>query len=122
MRLQAQAPTRVRQTIAQRGLRVGIAAGAIHRLQKEVTEGERLEGGRINAGLRVDQLELVAGVLFELCAGLGADADPVETGRRGDSAVGFNGNLKATCVKSVDKRSIELEQRLTTGANDESVR
>ena len=47
MRLQAQAPARVTETILERGLRVGVTAGAVHWLQEEMAEGKRLERGRL---------------------------------------------------------------------------
>jgi len=120
MRLQAQSPARMIEAILEGGLRVGVAEGAVHGLQEKVAELERLELGRVGTGLRINQLQLVAGALHERGAGFGADAGPVDAGRSRDGSVGFDSNLKAAGVKSVDERGVELKQRLTAGADHES--
>ena len=81
MRLQAQAPARMIETIVKRGLKCSGSRRAVHGLQKEMAEGERLECARVGTRLRIDELQLVAASLFEPRAGLGTDADPVETAR-----------------------------------------
>ena len=67
MRLQAQAPAWVSEAIAERGLGVGVAVRAVHGLQEEMAEPERLESCRVHtglgAGLRKNQLQLVSGAL-----------------------------------------------------------
>src|SRR5690606_39145516 len=88
--LQAQAPLRMLQAVLHGPFGVGQARGAVHGLQEEVLEievGERL-GPRVQ--LRVDQLEFVAALDHYRRAALGADADPVDAGRRGQGAVGLD--------------------------------
>ena len=48
-----------------------------------MVEIEREQLGRVDAGLRPDQLQFVPAQLGERIAGLGADAEPVDAGRRG---------------------------------------
>src|SRR5664279_2822688 len=60
MRLDTQPPARMLQAVPDRERGVPLAVGAIHRLQEEVREVERLEPLRRRGLLRVDQLELVA--------------------------------------------------------------
>jgi hypothetical protein len=82
--------------------------GAVHRLQKETPEIERFEAGRVGVVLREDEFQLVAGALDERRAALRADADPVDAGRRGQRAVGFDGDLQPARVQSLDQRRVEL--------------
>ncbi len=56
MGLQAQAPLRMVEAIAQSGLCVGVAARTVHGLQEEMAEGESLEAGGIDARLRINEL------------------------------------------------------------------
>ena len=50
MRLQAQAPSRMLQTVLDGELRVAQTIGAVHRLQEEVGEGQALQRFRVDAG------------------------------------------------------------------------
>ena len=52
MRLEAQSPARMGQAVAQRGGGVGLPGGAVHRLEEEMIEAERLESLRLGAVLR----------------------------------------------------------------------
>src|SRR5262249_46484808 len=51
-----------------------------------------------------------------------ADAKPVDTGRRGEGAIGFDGNFEAPGVDRADQRRIQLEQWLAPGENHKTVR
>jgi hypothetical protein len=65
----------------------------------------KLERGkilRLEALLRKNQFQLITGSKFYFNPGLGADADPVNTGRRQEGAVGLNSHLEAEMVKSGD--------------------
>ena len=53
------------EAIGDGGARRRIAVRPVHRLQREALETQVLEAGRIDAGLRIDQLELLAGGLRE---------------------------------------------------------
>ena len=98
-----------------------VPVGAVHRLQPEVAEGEAVEAGRMRGGftLGVDELELVARREPERRASLGAHADPVDPGRGGLRAVGFDGDLEADGVQRVDGEGVELEQGFAAGTDDE---
>src|SRR5678815_4657918 len=99
MRLQAHPPARMRETVGGGG-GVGCACRAVHGLQEEMPEPEVLEPLRLCLGLalRIYELQFIARGEHERCAGLGADAGPVEPGRRGLSAVGLDAHLEAACM------------------------
>src|SRR5688500_396002 len=117
MRLQAQPPARAGEAVCERLLRVPLHQRPVHRLKKEVLEGERLETLRLRACLGEDELELVSGTETERGAGLGAHADPVEPGWGILGPVGLDGDLEAAGLERGDRRSVELEQRLAAGAD-----
>src|SRR5215207_5786068 len=82
MRLQAQSPARMRQTIGECGARVRLALRAVHRLQEKLPKRESGVALGLAAGLRIDQLELVARGDDERCFGLRTHAEPVDARRR----------------------------------------
>ena len=84
-----------------------------------MAEIEARERVRVDPLLRPDQLQLVARTLRQLGAGLGADADPVDPGRRGQRAVGLHRDFEAARVERVDQRRVELEHRLAAGDHDQ---
>ena len=98
MGLNAQAPTRVAQTIVDSQLGVALRFGTIHRLQKEMPEIELLKFLGRGVLLRINELELAAGDLHEGGARLWTDTDPVERRRRRTSPVGLHGHLEVTRV------------------------
>src|SRR6478736_5758778 len=102
MRLQAEPPARVRETILERG--------PIHGLKKEVVEREVGVALRRRAVLGIDQLELIARADHEVSLRLGAHAHPVEACRRVHGAVGLDRDLESHRVQRVDQGAIELEQ------------
>ena len=53
------------QAILERERRVQFAGGPVHGLQEEMPEGQLLKLFRFRAGLRVNQLQLVAAALLE---------------------------------------------------------
>ena len=55
-------------------------------------------------------------------AQLGADTQPVNTGRWQHGAIGFHGNAKTLLVQGVDQGGVELQQRLATGEHHQAVR
>ena len=74
------------QAILERERGVQFAIGPIHGLQEEMPEGQMLKLFRFRAGLRVNQLQLIAAALLEPCAGLWTDANPIETCRSRDGS------------------------------------
>src|SRR5579863_9194857 len=120
MGLQAETPLRVVEAVANRLLRIGDAAGAVHGLQKEVAEGELGQLRGVNSLLGKDQLELITGVLHEWRAGFWADANPVQRVGGVHGSVGLHSDLELARVQSLDERLVELEQRFAAGADDES--
>src|SRR5438552_74050 len=101
LRLQAQPPARVRQTISDRQLRVPLALWSIHRLQQEVAKIQIRIALRLCTRLRKDQLQLVAAAENQVGARFGADANPVDARRRHTGAVGLNRDLETLRVQRV---------------------
>ena len=87
----------------------------VHRLKQEMREVELFDLRRIERVLRIDQLQLVAGTLHQLGAGLGADADPVDRARHGQRAVGLDGDLEARSMQRTDQLLVDLQHRLAAG-------
>ena len=69
------------ETVPHRESGVHIPVRAVHRLQEELLEPQVRELLGTGLVLRIHQLELLSAGEFEGCAGLRADADPVEAGR-----------------------------------------
>ena len=112
----------MRETVRQRLSSILIALRPVHGLEKELPKIQLLERFGIESRLRIDQLELVAVAERERCPGFGADANPIETGRRFLGAVRLHCDLETSVVQRVDRGGVELEQRLAAGAHDESAR
>ena len=82
MRLEAESPLRVRETVRHRRLRICFGADAVlHGLQREARKSERGELLRTRSRLWIDQLELVAPAHLERRPRLGTDAQPVNARR-----------------------------------------
>jgi hypothetical protein len=75
----------------------------------------------LRAGLRVDQLQLVAAPLLESCTGLGTDANPIEARRSCDRTVCFDSDLEAASVQSINQLCVYLEKRFAARANYEAI-
>src|ERR1700730_18057569 len=122
MSLQAEPPARVIEAIGDGGRRIRGALVAVHRLQPEMRERETAQFFWPQALLRENELQLGPRVRNERRACLRADAKPIETGRRGKSAVGFDGDSEAHSMDRADQRRIELQQWLAAGENNKPVR
>src|ERR1043166_8832979 len=103
VRLQGEAPARVLEAVARGQLGVLLDVRAVQGLQEEMLEIEALELPGGDALLRIDELELVAGALLDHCAGLGADADPVDPGERRNGTVGLDRDFETETVQAVDQ-------------------
>src|ERR1700724_3266199 len=106
MSLQAEPPARVIETIGDGGRRIRGAFVAVHRLQPKMREGEPGHLLRLQALLRENELQLGARVRNEWRACFWANAKPIETGRRGESAIGFDGDFEAPGMHRADQRRI----------------
>src|SRR5437868_12452755 len=104
MRLQAESPARMGQTVVKRGPGVRLPRGAVHRLQEEVGEVEALVAVRLGTVLGIDQLELVACGDHQRSGGFRTHAQPVDSRRRRDRAVGLDRDLEAGRVECLDER------------------
>ena len=121
MGLQAQAPLRVLHAVLDGLFGVGQAGGAVHGLQEEVLEVQVFEARGQGVGLGVDQLEFVAAFDDDRRGAFGADADPVDAGRRLDGAVGFDGDGEAARVDDGEQGRVELQQGFAAGEDDVAV-
>src|SRR5262249_51635556 len=78
-----------------------------------------LEPLRLRTSLREDELQFVPVHQDRFGTCLRADADPVDARGRFERAVRLDRHLEAARVKRVNRRFVELQQRLTAGADDE---
>ena len=62
------------------------------------------ELGRVDSGLRPDELQFIAAALDDVGPRLGADAQPVEAGHGGQSAVRFRRDSETAVVERVNQR------------------
>jgi len=106
------------KTMADRELGVALPLRTIHRLQKEVAKVKVREAFRFRSLLGKDQLEFVTSVQSEFRPSFGTDADPIDTRRRQQRAVGFERHGEAAIVQSGDESAVELQERFTTRADD----
>src|SRR5438094_10582598 len=93
---------------------------SIHRLQREVPEGQVLEALRLclRLDLWIYELQLVTAEKLKRRAGLGTHADPIEIVGRALSSVRLDRHFESLLVERIDERLVELEQRLAAGAHD----
>lgn len=119
MRLQAQAPLRMRHAVCDCEFGICGAAGAIHGLQEEVIEVQRQKLAWVERGLRIDELKFVSAALNQRSAGLGAYADPIQSLWSGDGSIGLDRDLETADVQCFNKDWVELKQGLSTRADDE---
>src|ERR1035437_7382007 len=115
VRLQAEPPLRMAQTIVDRARGVLDNVRSVHRLQREPFKIEIDKGLRRRIRLRVDQLEFVASPYHELRAGFRADANPVHALGWIDRAIGLHADAEAVPMQRIDERCIDLQQRFATG-------
>jgi hypothetical protein len=115
--LEANPPTRMTKAVAEGLLGVLVNLQPIHGLQDEGAEIKMLEVSWSEPLLGVDKLQFVAVIYHDGSASLRADADPVDTWRNRNGAVGLESDLEPGLVKSIDERNVELEQGLAPGAN-----
>ena len=114
-------PARMGEAPRDRGLGVCLAVRPVHRLEKEVIEGEAFEPVGHRQRLREHQLQLAARCLDQRCRGLGADADPVEPGRCSLGAVGFDRyrrNRARGARRSAADRAAAAARRRCTPSGD----
>ena len=68
--------------------------------------------------LRVNEFKFIATGLDERCISFRTDAQPVDAGGCGDGAICFNANFELELVQGINCGAIELQEGLSTGAND----
>jgi hypothetical protein len=119
VRLHAQTPARVSHAILDCQAGILVCTIAVHRLEEEMIEIERLEFLRRRPGLGVHELELIALPLNQLRPGLRADADPVYGIGGGPRPIGLDGHVEALLMKALYERLVQLEKRLASRTDDE---
>ena len=119
MRLHAQAPSRVSETVRDGAPRILGHHRSVHRLQKEVIELERFKSLGRRIRLRVYELELIPVRQHELRGRLGAHAYPIETRGSVLGPVRLDGNLESRCVKRANRLVIELQEWLASRTHNE---
>lgn len=118
VRLEGKPPLRMGQAIVQRGLSVGLDVWAVHWLEHERFKIQSRKTLRPRQFLRIDQLEFVSVSERQFGAGLWAHADPIKSAGGWLRAVRFDGNLNPHGMERVDRRLVELQQRLASSADD----
>ena len=111
LNLEADAPLRMLQAVGHRELAVTLHGWPMHRLQEEVPEGQSVELLRLQAVLRVHELQLITAIDEQRRAGLRADGDPVDARNERARAVGLDAHLEPAGVESLDQWRVELEER-----------
>jgi len=118
MRLQTQPPIWMLHAVLHRQVRIQNAIRPIHWLQKEVLERQIFQSRRIEPLLRKYQLQFASRSLKKRRTSLGANAKPIDPLRRNYSPVRFHRNLKTAGMECVNQRRVQLQQRLTTSADN----
>ncbi|KAG0930151.1 hypothetical protein G6F31_017114 [Rhizopus arrhizus] len=113
--LQTKPPLRVLHTVLDGLFGIGHASRSVHGLQEEMLEIQMREGFGQRIGLRVDQLQFVAAFDDDGRGALGADADPVDAGRRLDGAVGLDRHGEAAGMDGRQQRRVQLQQGFAAG-------
>src|SRR5689334_956803 len=99
--------------------RVCDSIGTIHWLEPEVIKTEGKQVGRVEAGLRIDKLQLLSASNPQRRAGLRTDANPIDSINRFLRAVCLDRDFKSQFVDGADQSRIELQQRLPAREYDE---
>src|SRR5882672_6779006 len=110
--LQAEPPLRMAQTIVDRACGVLDHIRSVHRLQREALEGKIDKGLWRCIRLRINQLEFMTSAYHEVCAGFGADANPVHALGWLDRAIGLDADFETTAMQRIDKGLVHLQQWL----------
>jgi hypothetical protein len=117
VRLNAEPPLRVLQTVVDRELRITRDIRPVHRLQEKMLEREGREFFGRSIFLWVNQLELTAARLHEWGASLGTDADPIQGLRCGTRPIGLYRDVEPALVQSGDEGFVQLQEGLTACAD-----
>jgi hypothetical protein len=118
--LKAQTPNRIFKAVAHSALRVHVTTWTVHWLQEEMPKGQALKVPGRRAGLGIYQLNLIARGLKEFSSSLGAHANPIDADRSRNRSVGFYCNFKMTPMQGINQAPVQLQQRFTTCADNES--
>ena len=104
MRLQTEPPLRMLQAVIQREPRIRFADGAIHGLEKEPLEVERLKLLRFRARLRKNELQFMSGLDHQFRSRFRADTDPIDARRWKQSPIRFDSYFKTAPMELIDER------------------
>src|SRR5450830_216875 len=115
VRLNAQLPLRIVLNLFNCQPRVTCSLEPIHRLQQEMLKVQLFIVGQHLCLLRNDDFKLITFDDLQFGAHLGTHANPVDTGRNRNRAIGLDGNLKADRMHAGNQSLIQLQQRFTAG-------
>ncbi len=119
MRLHAESPTRIFETIRECQFHISRLFGTVHRLDKEVLKIKSLKICGVQNLLWKYELEFVTRMNCEFGTCFGTAAEPVDTAWWLQCSIRFNGHFKALLMKCVDGVLVELQEGFTAGANHE---
>ncbi len=117
MRLQAESPARMGETVLQARVGIALPIRTIQRLQEKLLKIESGKQLRLRTGLGKNEFEFPAMRENECRASFGTDTDPIDTRWRQQCAICLNGDFKTFCMQGVNKRSIKLEQWFAAGTH-----
>src|SRR5437868_10814559 len=110
----------MREAVRECRARIGGELRTVHRLQKKLVEGHRLELRRVKFRLRIHELQLVAATKHQFGPRLRTHANPIEARWRLPRSVRLDGDLEAERMQGIDNWGIELQQRLAARTHDET--
>src|SRR4051812_46826451 len=97
-----------------------VTVGSVHRLKEAMPEGKMRDVFWLQSFLWIHKFELVAARKDERRASLRAHAHPVQICRSCDGPIGLDRDAEGFRVEGFDCVAVELEQRFTARAHDES--
>lgn len=121
VRLQAQLPLGVGQTVFERKLRIGLACWSVHGLQKEVLERKRTVPVRLGPFLRVNEFEFVTGLHDQFGMCFRTDADPVHPFGNLKSPICLDRDFELVVMQGINECFIQLQEWFASGTNDKTV-
>jgi hypothetical protein len=101
---------------------ISFPVGVVKGLEEEVPEIEMLEICWVHAFLRKHEFQLMARSKLEFRSRLGAYTYPIDTRRRQQCSVRFDGDLKTSIMEAENEFLIHLEQGLTSGQDHKGIR
>lgn len=118
MGLDGESPLWMGLTVLDRFVGIELSIRTVHWLEEEIVKIPILEIHRIGTILGKDDLEFIPLSQVPVRATFWAHANPINSIRRNQRAIGFNCNSNRMALKSGDQLIINLKKGFATSAND----